>query len=99
MDQASSSKTCKLLKGSLVHIENAKDHLLTALDYPELVLDNNLSERNLRKIVIHRKIRGYVASEHVIINLLTFATVFETWRMWKINPYDELEKILKQSAY
>jgi transposase len=99
IDQGSPSKACELLKGALVHIENAKDQLLTALDYPELVLDNNLSERNLRKIVIHRKIRGYVASEQGIINLSTFATVFETWRMQKINPYDELEKILKQSAY
>jgi hypothetical protein len=99
IDHGSSSKTCELLKGALVHIENAKDQLLTALDYPELVLDNNLSERNLRKIVIHRKIRGYVASEQGIINLSTFATVFETWRMRKINPYDELEKILKLSAY
>jgi hypothetical protein len=99
IDQASSNKTCELLKGALVHIEDAKDQLLTALDYPELVLDNNLSERNLRKIVIHRKIRGYVASEQGIINLSTFATVFETWRMRKINPYDELEKILKLIAY
>ena len=33
-----------------------KPHLLLVLDYPEIPLDNNLSERDLREIVIKRKI-------------------------------------------
>lgn len=33
-----------------------KHHLLLVLDYPEIPLDNNLSERDLREVVIKRKI-------------------------------------------
>lgn len=35
---------------------NKKPHLLLVLDYPEIPLDNNLSARDLREIVIKRKI-------------------------------------------
>ena len=33
-----------------------KPYLLLVLEYPEIPLDNNLSERGLRKVVIKRKI-------------------------------------------
>ncbi|MCY3415153.1 MAG: IS66 family transposase, partial [Candidatus Heimdallarchaeota archaeon] len=44
-------------------LSNAKSDLLRALQQPELPLTNNHAERCLRPLVIHRKIRGFVASD------------------------------------
>jgi regulator of replication initiation timing len=87
-------KICQAMSKFAVHLENAKQDLLTGLDHFGLWLTNNVSERNLRKLVIHRKIRGYVASEQGKKTLTNFATVFESWRLQNKNPYQELSEIL-----
>ena len=71
---------CKKLRKFMITLENAKKDLLTAIEHPDLWLTNNTSERNLRKFVIHRKIRGFVASEKSKKALSNFATVFESQR-------------------
>jgi len=73
---------------------NAKQDLLRAAHTPELPLTNNLAERCLRPLVIHRKIRGFVASERGKQTLTRFATMFETWNLRGDNPYDKLLTIL-----
>lgn len=75
-------------------LTNAKDDLLTALQIPGLPLHNNLAERCLRPLVIHRKIRGFVASDQGKKTLANHATMFETWGLQEKNPYEELLEIL-----
>ncbi len=85
---------CKKLMKFMVTLENAKNDLLTAIEHPYLWLTNNTSERNLRKFVIHRKIRGFVASEKSKKALSNFATVFESQRQQGKLPYQSLKEIL-----
>ncbi|MCY3414177.1 MAG: transposase [Candidatus Heimdallarchaeota archaeon] len=75
-------------------LSNAKSDLLRALQQPELPLTNNHAERCLRPLVIHRKIRGFVASDRGKQTLERFATMFETWNLRGNNPYDEILRIL-----
>jgi len=85
---------CKKLMKFMVTLENAKIDLLTAIEHPYLWLTNNTSERNLRKFVIHRKIRGFVASQKSKKALTNFATVFESQRQQGKLPYQSLKEIL-----
>ncbi|MFV2014853.1 MAG: IS66 family transposase [Candidatus Heimdallarchaeota archaeon] len=75
-------------------LKNASIDLLTAVDHPQVPLTNNHAERMLRPLVIHRKIRGFVASERGKKSLTNHATMFETWKLRKINPYKALLDIL-----
>ncbi len=75
-------------------LKNASVDLLTAVDHPEVPFTNNLAERLLRPLVIHRKIRGFVASERGKKSLANHATMFETWKLRNINPYEALLNIL-----
>jgi len=79
-------------------LANAKKDLLRALQLPDLPLTNNLAERCLRPLVIHRKIRGFVASERGKQTLTRHATMFETWNLRGDNPYDELLSILTTAS-
>lgn len=79
-------------------LRNASEDLLQALLYPDLPLTNNLAERCLRPLVIHRKIRGFVASERGKQTLMRHATMFETWNLRGDNPYSELLSILSSSG-
>lgn len=74
---------------------NAKNDLLTAIDHDNVDLTNNQAERLLRDIVIHRKIRRFVASENGKKILINHATTFQTWKMKNMNPYEELIKLLE----
>ena len=75
----------------------AKNELLTALNYDDVDLTNNLAERLLRGIVLQRKIRRFVASENGKKILINHATVFQTWKFKKLNPYEELIKLLENN--
>ncbi|OLS19848.1 MAG: hypothetical protein HeimC2_39690 [Candidatus Heimdallarchaeota archaeon LC_2] len=77
---------------------NAKQDLLRALQQPDLPLTNNLAERCLRPLVIHRKIRDFVASERGKQTLMRHATMFETWNLLGNNPNDELLSILTAAS-
>ena len=79
----------------LSKLNTAKNDLLTAIDHDNVDLTNNLAERLLRDIVIHRKIRRFVASENGKKILINHATTFQTWKMKNMNPYEELIKLLE----
>ena len=76
-------------------LSKAKNDLLTAIDHDNVDLTNNLAERLLRDIVLHRKIRRYVASENGKKILINHATTFQTWKLRNMNPYEELIKLLE----
>ena len=79
-------------------LKNASVDLLLAVDHPQLPLTNNHAERLLRPLVINRKIRGFVASERGKKSLANHATMFETWKLQKINPYEALLNILNAGS-
>jgi hypothetical protein len=89
-----SSDLRKDVRAFATKLANAKHDLLRAVYTPELPLTNNHAERCLRPLVIHRKIRGFVASERGKQTLMRMATMFETWNLRGDNPYDELLMIL-----
>ena len=76
-------------------LNTAKNDLLTAIDHANVDLTNNLAERLLRDIVLHRKIRRFVASENGKKILINHATTFQTWKLKNMNPYEELIKLLE----
>jgi hypothetical protein len=62
-------------------IKNAGDDWFTALDYPGVPFQNNLAERGLRRIVIHRKRMGCYRNE-VGVNWINIClSVMQTWRL------------------
>jgi len=75
-------------------LNRAKMDLLTAIDYDFVDLTNNLAEQLLRNIVLHRKIRRFVASENGKKILVNHATTFQTWKLRGLNPYQQFKKLL-----
>jgi hypothetical protein len=56
--------TFATLNQALKRLAKNKDELLLVLDYPEIPLHNNLSERDIREYVIKRKISSGTRSEN-----------------------------------
>lgn len=62
-------------------IKNGGEDWFTALDYPGVPFQNNLAERGLRRIVMHRKRMGCYRNE-VGINWINIClSVMQTWRL------------------
>ena len=67
-------------------------------DLPEFVLDpripptNNAAERGLREIVTHRKIRGTMRSEAIMVNLGNLFTCAATWKNAGLDYVAEMQK-------
>ena len=84
----------KKIRDFHVKLVNARTDLLTALKYPDLVLDNNLAERLLRHLVLMRKTRGKVAIKGAEAMML-LASFFETCKLKNINPHIRLAELLE----
>lgn len=67
-----------------------KPHLLLVLDYPEIPLDNNLSERDLREIVIKRKISNGTRTEDGTKAWDVFLSILGTCQKNDVNFYEYL---------
>lgn len=67
-----------------------KPYLLLVLDYPEIPLDNNLSERGLRKVVIKRKISNGTRVKNGTKAWDVFLSILETCEKNKVNFYEYL---------
>ena len=64
--------------------------------YPELRMDNNVSERNIRPIAIGRKNWLFVGSENGGEAAATILSLIQTCKNLKINPQAYLEDILRR---
>ncbi len=67
-----------------------KSYLLLVLDYPEIPLDNNLSERDLREIVIKRKISNGTRTKEGTKSWDVFFSILGTCQKNNVNFYDYL---------
>jgi hypothetical protein len=71
-------KSCRKLA---TLIKNGGDDWFTALDYPGVPFQNNLAERGLRRIVMHRKRMGCYRNE-VGVNWINIClSVMQTWKL------------------
>ncbi len=68
-----------------------KAYLLLVLDYPEVPLDNNLSERALRKVVIKRKISNGTRVKEGSKAWDVFLSILETCEKNYVNFYEYLQ--------
>lgn len=66
-------------------IRNGGDDWFTALDYPGVPFQNNLAERGLRRIVMHRKRMGCYRNEVGVNWINVCLSVMQTWRLQEKN--------------
>jgi transposase len=85
---------CTLCKRLLRH----EDELFQFVLIEGLSADNNLAERSIRPLVIIRKISGGSRSDEGTKTRMGLASLFETWQVRKLNPFDECFKLLSQAA-
>jgi hypothetical protein len=75
----------QLLNNVLKRLKKNKKELLLVLEYPDLPLHNNLSERDIREYVTKRKISGGTRSNAGRRCRDTFASLKKTCRKLKVN--------------
>ena len=71
-------------------LRRASGDLFRCVEFPEVPMDNNHAERCLRELVVHRKIKGHISSD-VLLVLLGFS---ESCQLQGKNLREELGKIL-----
>ncbi len=84
----------KLLKS----LKNHWSGLIVFADYPEVPMDNNAAERQLRNPIVGRK--NYYGSGSVWSSKLSamLFSIFKTLRIWEINPHYWLSDYLQTCA-
>ena len=91
-DDIFTTKSCYVsLNLALTRLHNNKAELLLVLDYPEIPLHNNLSERDIREYVKKRKISGCTRSEPGRRCRDTFASLKKTCRKLGISFWKYLQ--------
>ena len=105
-------KTCfATLNGALKRLYKNEEELLLVLDYPEIPLHNNASERDIREYVTRRKISGGTRHERGRMARDTFTSLKKTcrklgvsfWqylldRLYGSNQIPYLPDLLRQTA-
>ena len=79
-------------------IPSAAGNLFTLLRYEGMEPTNNAAEREIRSVVLHRKVRGQIGSEGGMRRFGILLTCILTWRRRKLNFYQELERVLMAQA-
>ena len=82
------------MKDIVKKVVNGKEFWFTCVLHPEVEPTNNAAERGLRKFVVIKKIIGCLRSEQGKINMQVMLSVFQTWRLQRLNPYRELRAIV-----
>ena len=80
-------RECSELTTKLI---NARPHLFTGVIHPEVPLDNNYSERKLRRFVVHRKLMGCIRNENGRRFIGNTMSAMETWHQQGKNVYQNL---------
>ncbi len=75
-------------------LKNAVSNLFTFVNHPNMEPTNNESERMLRKMIIHRKIRQRLVSTGGMRMFGILMTCMLTWRKQNLNIADMLLDIL-----
>ena len=86
-------KTIKQANGLATLIENGGDDWFTALHYKDVPLENNLAERELRPIVLLRKVIGCYRNEKGKRWIDIVLSVLHTWKLQGKNLFQQLNKV------
>jgi transposase len=73
------------------------DALFVFVEDPDVPATNNAAERSLRHLVTSRKISGGTRSPAGTATKMTLATLFGTWRLHGLNPWDQCRALLTES--
>ena len=76
-------------------LKNGINSWFTALLHKGVPLTNNLAERQLREIVVQRKIFGTLRNEKGTRIMETIMSMLMTWKQRQINPLTRLQKLLR----
>jgi len=91
-DEIFTTKTCfATLNAALSRLHKNKSELLLVLDHPDIPLQNNLSERDIREYVKKRKISGSTRSDHGRRCRDTFASLKKTCRKLGVSFWSYLK--------
>lgn len=80
---------------ALKYIYGRKKHFLTFLDNPDAVIDNNLSERFMKPLVIGRKNWLFLGNKDSGKSTAAILSLVQTCRHLDINPQQYLEFVLE----
>lgn len=72
--------------------------LFTFIRFPNILSDNNLAERSLRHLVVSRKISGGTRSKRGSETKSILASLFGTWRLQNLNPFEQTRNLLLQAS-
>ena len=78
-----------------VKLENGFQHWFTCIFNPYVEPTNNRAERELREMVIQRKIMGTLRNEKGTRIMQILMSVLGTWRLQGLNTYDMLLKTFR----
>lgn len=87
-------RSYKGMKKLVTKVENGGEFWFTCVLYPEIEPTNNRAERGLRKFVVMEKIMGCLRSEQGKKTTQIMMSLFGTWNLRGLNPYNELRAIL-----
>ncbi len=87
-------KSYRRLRKFVDKIGNADNFWFTCVLYLEIEPTNNRAERGLREWVVLRKIIGCLRSEQGFKTTETMLSLFGTWDLRNINPYEKLKSIV-----
>ncbi len=87
-------KSYRRLRPFVNKIENAENFWFTCVLYLEIEPTNNRAERGLRDWVVLRKIIGCLRSEQGFRTTEIMLSLFSTWDLRNINPYEQLKAIV-----
>ena len=85
----STTKGCKEFATTL---KNAQPHMFTGVEYPEVPLDNNLSERRIKPVITIRKNSGCIRNEKGKRFIENTMSMIQTWKSQKKDIYKKLIK-------
>lgn len=72
--------------------------LFTFIRFPNISSDNNQAERILRHTVVSRKISGGTRSQKGSETKSILASLFGTWRLQNLNPFEQTKLLLLQAS-
>ncbi len=84
---------CQALAKRVIRHE---DELFQFVVVEGLSANNNLAERSIRPLVVIRKISGGSRSDEGTKTRMGLASLFETWQVRGLNPFQECFKLLSQ---
>jgi len=87
-------KPYRILRKFVDKMENAENFWFTCVLHLEIEPTNNRAEKGIRDWVVLRKIIGCLRSEQGFRTTEIMMSLFSTWNLRNINPYDQLKAIV-----